>query len=117
MLRRIGWAMAQQLVREALQDVGSTGRLELRELDQHDQSAGALHQRSYCTGIAFALDQVAFPVPGELAVLDLWRAHMDAQHVRDLAPAVLALAARHALVVGVAQGGDQFFAQFAHGMA
>ena len=53
---------AQQLVRKALQDVGSTGRLELGELDQHDQSAAALNRRSKCTGIALALDQVA-PLP------------------------------------------------------
>ena len=106
---------AQQLVREGLQDVGGTGGFELRELDQHHQSAGALDQGPHCTGIAFPLDEIFFPVPGELAIFNLWRAHMDAQHVGDLASAVLAFATRQSFVVGVAQGGDQFLAQLAHG--
>ena len=37
---------AQQLVCEGLQDVGSTGGFKHRELDQHHQPAGALHQGS-----------------------------------------------------------------------
>jgi hypothetical protein len=59
-----------------------------------------------------ALDEVALPVAGELPILNLRRAHMDAHHVRDLTSAVLSFAARHALVVGLAQGGDQL----AHGL-
>jgi len=92
-----------------------TSGFELRQLDQHHQPAGAFHQGPDCAGIAFSLDEITFPVPGKLAVFDLGRAHMDAQHVGNLASAVLALAARQPLVVGVAQGGDQFFAQLTHG--
>ena len=57
--------------------------------------------------IALALDEVAFPVTWKLAVLYLGQAHVDAEHVRDLAAPVLTPAARYALAVGVAQAGDQ----------
>ncbi len=40
---------------------------------------------------------------------------MDAQHVGNLPPAVLSFAARHTLVVGMVQTGNQFAAKLAHG--
>ena len=73
-----------------------------------------LDQSTYCAGIAFALDEVAFPVAGKLAVLHIGRAQVGAEHVRDLATSVLALAVWHALVVGVAQAGDQVLAKLAY---
>ena len=39
---------------------------------------------------------------------------MDAQHVRDLASAVLSFAAGYTLVVGMAQAGHQLALEFAH---
>lgn len=101
---------------KACSTVAALAGLGVRQLDQDQQPAGALDQSTYCAGIAGALDEVAFPVAGELAVLHLGRAHVNAEHVGHLAAPVLALAARHALVVGVAQAGDQVLAQFAHGL-
>lgn len=88
----------------------------MRQLDQDQQPAGALDQGTYCAGIAFALDEVAFPVAGKMAVLHLRRAQVGAEHVGDLATSVLALAAWHTLVVGVAQAGDQVLAKLAYGL-
>ncbi len=41
---------------------------------------------------------------------------MDADHVRNLAPAVLPIAAMHALVVRLAQRFDQITLEFTHGL-
>ena len=109
-----GLGNAQQFVGEALQDIGSAGGFEVRQLDQHHQPAGALNQGAYGAGVARSLDEIALPVPRELAVFNLWRAHVDAEHVGDFSTAVLPLAARHSLVVRVAQGGNQLFAQLPH---
>lgn len=73
-------------------------------------------QRTHGAGVAFTLDEIALPVTGELPILDLRRAHMDAEHVRDLPAPVLPLAARQAFVVGMAQAGDQLAAKLAHGL-
>lgn len=112
----MGWAMAHNFVSEGLQHIGRAGRLGLRQLVQHEQSTGAFNQGAHGAGVTFAFDEVSLLVAWKLAVLDLGRAHMDAQHVGDLAAPVLALAARCALVVGLAQGGDQLHAQLAHGL-
>lgn len=93
---------ALQLVREGLHDVGRTGKLERRELDQYEQAAGALDQGAHSAGVASALDEVTFPVPWELAVFNLGWPHMDAEHVWDLATAIFALATRQAFVLRLA---------------
>ncbi len=111
-----GQSNAQQLVREPLQHIERTGWFDLGQLDQHQQSAGALHQRAHGAASGFALDEVTFPVARELAVFNLRRAHMDADHVRNLAPAVLPFAARHALGVRLAQRFDQITLELAHGL-
>ena len=85
------------------------------QLHQHQQPAGALDQRAHGTGVGGTFDQVALPVAGELAILDLWRSDMNAEHVWNLASPVLALAAWGALVVGLAQAGDQLALELAHG--
>ena len=105
---------AEQLFCERLQDVGSAGRFELRQLDQHDQTTGALDQGAHGAGIGRALDEIALPMPWELSILDLWWAHMDAQHVRDLTSAILPLATGHTLIVSLAHAGDQLLAQLAY---
>ena len=52
----------------------------------------------------------------DVACLDLWRARMDAHHVRNQTAPVLALASRHPLVVGVPKAVNQVAAQLAHGL-
>ena len=111
-----GRSNAQQLVGEGLQHVGGAGRFELGQLDQHDQSAGALHQGAHGAGVGRTLDEVALPVPRELPILDLGWANVDAEHVGYLAAPILPFAAWHSLVVGMAQSGNQFFAQLPHGL-
>ena len=103
-----------ELVAEVLQHIGRTGGLQKRQLYQHQQPAVALDQGAHRTGVGFPLDQVALSVAGELAVLDLRRAQVNARHVGDLPAPVSPFAGRHALVVGPAQAGDQVTTQFAH---
>ncbi len=77
---------AQLLVREGLQDVAGLNLGSLTSI--HVRSTNIL------TALALPspLDEITFPVPGELAVFNLGQAHMDAQPVRYLASTVLALA-------------------------
>lgn len=44
--------------------------------------------------VELSFNEIALPMSGEFAVLNLWRAKINAQHVGDLASAVLAFAAR-----------------------
>lgn len=85
---------AQQLVCESLQNVGGCGWLELKEIDQRHQATAALHQDPHLIGVELSFNEIALPMSGEFAVLNLWRAKINAQHVADLASAVLAFAAR-----------------------
>ena len=98
---------AQQLFREGLHHVGCTGRLELGQLDEHEQPAGALPQRTHRAGVGRPINGVALPVSRKLPIFDLRRANMDADHVGDLTSSVLPFAAGYALVVRVTQGSDQ----------
>ena len=88
---------AQLLVREGLQDVAGLNLGSLTSLT-------SIHVRSTNILTALALpsplDEITFPVPGELAVFNLGQAHMDAQPVRYLASTVLALALALALALG-----------------
>jgi hypothetical protein len=57
-------------------------------------SSRLLRPTSVPTALALlAPDQIALPVTGELAVLNLGRAHMDAEHVGELAALIQPLAA------------------------
>jgi len=103
---------AAQLGGEALQ---GRGRCRIGQLDQHHQTRTALEQHAHRRAVTRALDLIALPVPGERPVTGLGRAHMDAQQIGHLAPAILAPAARHALGLGSAQTGNQVFAQLALG--
>lgn len=58
------------------------------------------------TGVGRALDQVSLLVPGKLPVLGLRVVPVDPHRVWDLTSAVQPFAARHALVVRAAHGGD-----------
>jgi hypothetical protein len=60
------------------------------QLGQHQQPAAALHQRAHGAEVAGTLDQVSLPVTRKLTLVDLWRAHMDAQQIGNLASAVRA---------------------------
>jgi hypothetical protein len=53
---------------------------------------------------------------GELAVFDLGRAHVNAEHLGDLSTAILPLVARYPFVSGMAQGDDELTLELAHGL-
>jgi hypothetical protein len=57
---------------------------------QHQQPTAALHQCAHGAEIGRAFDQVSLPVTRKLTLVDLWRAHMDAQQIGNLASAVRA---------------------------
>ena len=103
---------AAQLGRESLQRRGGRG---IGQLDQHHQTRAALDQYTHGRAVARALDEIALPVAGEGPVVGLGWAHMNAQQIGHLSPAILAPAARHALGCGPAQTSDQVFAQLAFG--
>jgi len=103
---------AAQLGREAFQ---GRGGCRIGQLDQHHQARAAFDQHAHGRTVACPLDEIALPVPGEGPVVGLGWAHMDAQQIGHLAPAILTPAARHALGLGTAQTGDQVFAQLALG--
>jgi hypothetical protein len=58
-------------------------------------------------GIGFAFYKVALPVPRELPVFNFRRTHMDAEHVGNLAPSVLAFTAWCSFLMCLAQAGEQ----------
>ena len=96
--------------REAVDDGAGAGVVHL---GQHHETRGAFDQCADRGAVAFALDKVALPVAGDEAVLDLWRADMDALHIFDLTTPVHSRAARFADLVVVAQAGDQLAFEFA----
>ena len=118
----VGHAQAQrlrnavELVGEGLLHVRCAGRIGVRQFHQDKQAARALDQRTHRAGVARALDEVTLPVPGKHSILDLWRARMDAHHVRNQTAPVLTLASRHPLVVGVTKAVNQVAAQLPHGL-
>ncbi|VQG03386.1 Uncharacterised protein [Streptococcus pneumoniae] len=89
------------------------GRRCVVHLHQHQVATGALHQRAYRRGVGLTLDQVALPMPRHQPVFDLWRAHMNADHFRDLAAPIHATRARPARRLALAQADDQLLAQLA----
>lgn len=110
-----GLSNAAQVGRETLQHRGSR---RIDQLDQHHQARTAFEQYTHSRAVARPLDEIALPVAGEFPVIGLGRAHMDAQQVGHLAPAVLAPPACHALGLCTAQTGEQLLAQlaFLHGI-
>ena len=61
--------------------------------------------------------EVAFKFTGDgKGVLDLRRAHEDAEHIRYLASPILAFPAGRAFVVCLAQASKQIFVQIAYGL-
>ena len=115
----VGQALAQrrtdgiELGREARQRRGSSGIFHARE--QH-QAAGALDQHTDCGLVASALDEVTFLMARHDTILDFRRAHVDADHVGNLATAVSTASAWQARAVAMTQAGNEFAAQFAPGM-
>ena len=108
---RIGSATLRSLaVKPSSADAGG-----VCQFDQHHQGRAALDQHAHRRAVPRPLDEVAFPVPREGSVIDLRRAHMDAQQLRQLTPPVFTSTARHAFGLGPAQTGDQFAAQLAPG--
>jgi hypothetical protein len=73
----------------------------------------AFNQRADRGTVAFALDQVAFPMAGNEAVLDFGRADVDALHFFDLAAPVDAPAAWFAHLVMVAKASDELTLELA----
>ena len=90
----------------------------VRHLDERYEERGPLDQRADRRGIASALDQVAFPVAGNEAFVDLGRALVNADHIGDRASAVFAPGTGSAALAGLAQTGKQLTAQSAtrHGV-
>jgi hypothetical protein len=115
----IGQALAQrrtdgiELGREGRQRGSGSGIFHARQ--QH-QTAGALNEYADRGLVAGTLDEIAFPVARHDAVSDFRRAHVDADHVGNLATAIGAAIARQARAVSMTQAGDEFTAQFAPGM-
>src|SRR3979490_1500801 len=62
--------------------------------------------------IGLALDQVALPMAQHLPIFNLWWAHMDAEHFRDLSAPIHTARSRSAGGLALAQTDDQFLAQF-----
>src|SRR5271165_3050295 len=71
--------------------------------------------RSTKVPTARTLDQIAFPMTGNEAILDLGWAHVQAQHIGDLAAPVLAARAWTTLGPSMPQTRDQVLAQAATG--
>jgi hypothetical protein len=61
--------------------------------------------------------EAPLPMPGHHAVLDLWRAHMDADHVRDLATPVNTACARQMGAAALTQTGVELAAQLSSGQS
>lgn len=99
--------------REAVDD-GLRGRVV--HLGKHHKTGRAFDQRANRGAVAGALDQVAFPVARDEAVLDLWWADMDALHVLDLVAPIIAATARLAHLVVMTQTCDQFALELAAGV-
>src|SRR5574337_329864 len=102
-----GLGYCVELVGEFLQHMRRSRWIGVGELDQHHQARGALDQRANGAGVVRTLDEIALPVAWQLAILDLGRAHMDAQQILYLPTPILALGAGPALGMGHAQARQQ----------
>ena len=112
----VGHALAHRqrhAVERCTEALHRRGRRCVVHLHQHQVATGALHQRAYRRGVGLTLDQVALPMPRHQPVFDLWRANMNADHLRDLAAPIHATRARPARRLALAQADDQLLAQLA----
>ena len=112
----VGHALAHRqrhAVERCTEALHRRGRRCVVHLHQHQVATGALHQRAYRRGVGLTLDQVALPMPRHQPVFDLWRAHVNADHLRNLAAPIHAARARSARRLALAQADDQLLAQLA----
>lgn len=89
------------------------GRCRVIHLHQHQIAAGTLDQGAHRRGVGLTLDQIALPVTGHQPIFDLWRMHMDADHVGDLATPIHSARAWLAGCLALLRADDQLLAQFA----
>lgn len=99
-----------ELARKALAD-GLGARVI--DLHQHHQAGMSLHHSSDRRGIAGSLDQITFPVAGNLPASNLVWALRDLHHVRDLAAPIIAATAWPAILAMLTTMLDQLATQFA----
>lgn len=82
-------------------------------LGQQHQTAGLLQQHAHGGHVARALDEIPLPVARHRPILDLWRAHVDTDHLGDLAPAIRATSAGQADATALfVQAGEKLEALF-----
>ena len=89
-------------------------RRRVVHLHQHQVATGAFHQRTDGRGVGLTLDEVAFPMPRHQPVFNLRRAHMNTDHLGDLAAPIHATRARPARRLALAQTDDQLLTQLTH---
>jgi hypothetical protein len=82
-----------------------------REIDQHRESGGALHQRADRRLVVPAHQEVPFPVPGNGSVGDLRRPFGDHHHVGDHPPSVAGPCPRQSLGASCAQAARELLAK------
>jgi hypothetical protein len=58
-----------------------TSTAAVRQMQEHDVAARALHQRPDRRATTLSDDEIAFPVPRDSAIFDLWGAIADQDHV------------------------------------
>lgn len=89
-------------------------RRRVVHLHQHQVPTGAFRQRTDGRGVGLTLDEVAFPMPRHQPVFNLRRAHMNTDHLGDLAAPIRATRARPARRLALAQTDDQLLTQLTH---
>lgn len=89
---------------------GDAAQLGRKARQQH-QAAAALDEHSDGGAVGRAPDQIALPVPRHLALVHLGRAHVDADHLGDVAAPVRSSGTGHARAATLTQAGDELAAQ------
>ncbi len=97
---------------EALYSRGGSRIVHLR---QNQVTACEFDEGADSRCIVLALDQVAFPVARKFTFLHLWRAEVNADHVRNLAAPVDLTTTRLAGRFSLSQTMDQFLSQLTDG--
>jgi hypothetical protein len=112
----VGHALAQyqrHAIEHCTEALYRRGRRRVVHLHQHQVATGALRQLAYRRGIGLTLDQIAFLMPWHQPNFDLWRAHMNADHLRDLPAPIHAARTRPDRRLALAQADDQLLTQLA----